>query len=65
MFEVGWWGSLMNLFYNNFKGYWVKEEIVCRGKGILKVSPAPASPIKNFNRSHTGTNLEKAYLITK
>ena len=46
MFEVGWWGSLMNLFYNNFKGYWVKEEIVCRGEGILKMSPAPASLIK-------------------
>ena len=36
----------MNLFYNNFKGYWVKAEIACRGEGILKVSPAPASPIK-------------------
>ena len=35
----------MNPFYNNFKGYWVKAEIVCRGK-VLKVSPAPASPIK-------------------
>ena len=36
----------MNLFYNNFKGYWVKAEIVCGGgggggEGILKVSPAP------------------------
>ena len=39
-------GSLMNLFYNNFKGYWVKAEIVCREEGILKVSPAPAFPIK-------------------
>ena len=47
MFEVGWWGSLMNLFYNNFKGYWVKSEIICRGgEGILKVSAASASPIK-------------------
>ena len=31
--EVGWWWSIMNLFYNNFKGYWVKAEIVCRGRG--------------------------------
>ena len=51
MFEVGWWASLMNPFYNSFKGYWVKAEIVCRGgggegEGILKVSSAPASPIK-------------------
>ena len=38
----------MNLFYNNFKGYWVKAEIVCSGEGILKVSSAPASPIKIF-----------------
>ena len=44
--KVGWWGSLMNLLYNSFKGYWVKAEIVCRGEEILKVSPAPASPIK-------------------
>ena len=36
----------MNLFYNNFKRYWVKAEIVCRREGILKVSPALASPIK-------------------
>ena len=36
----------MNVFYNNFKGYWVTAEIVCRGEGILKVSTAPASPIK-------------------
>ena len=36
----------MNLFYNNFKGYWIKEEIICRGEGIFKVSPAPASPMK-------------------
>ena len=35
----------MNLFYNNFKGYWVKSEIICGG-GILKVSPAPAFPMK-------------------
>ena len=55
----------MNLIYNNFKGYWVKAEIVCRGEGILKVSPAPASLIKIFNRAHTGTNSEKAYLIAK
>ena len=32
----------MILFYNNFKGYWVKAEIVCRGEEILKVLPAPA-----------------------
>ena len=35
-----------DLFYNDVKGYWVKADIVCRGEGILKVSPANASPIK-------------------
>ena len=49
----------MNLFYDNFKGYWVKTEIVCRGEGILKVSPASACSHKKFNRAHTGTNSEK------
>ena len=47
MFEVGWWGSLMNLFYNNFKGYWVKSEIVCGvgGRDIEGVT-SPCLPIK-------------------
>ena len=51
----------MNPLYNNFKRYWVKAEIVCKGERILK----PFLSHKNFNRAHTGTNLEKSYLIAK
>ena len=54
----------MNLFYNNFKGYWVKAEIVCRGVDIEGVT-SPILPHKNVNRAHTGINSEKAYLIAK
>ena len=39
-------GVIMNLFYNNFTQYPLKAEIVCREEEILKVSLAPASPIK-------------------
>ena len=56
----------MNLFYNNFKGYWVKAEMVCRGgEGISEVSPAPASPIKILIVHIQEQNSEKAYLIAK
>ena len=54
----------MNLFYNNFKGYYIKAEIVCRGGDIEGVT-SPCLPHKNFNRAHTGRNSEKAYLIAK
>ena len=33
--------------------------MACRGEGILKVSPAPARPIKIFNRVHTGTKFRE------
>ena len=55
----------MNLFYNNFKGYWVKAEIVCRGGGNIEGVTSPCLHHKNFNCTHTGTNSEKAYLIAK
>ena len=35
---------------NNLKGGWVKAEIVCREKGVLKLSPPLPPPLhKNFN----------------
>ena len=57
----------MNLFYNNFKEYWVKAEMVCGGGGggVSKVSPATASPIKILIMHIQEQNSEKAYLIAK
>ena len=49
MLEVGWWGSLRDLSKNILKQGWVKEKVVHRGEGILKVSP-PLPP-ENFNHT--------------
>ena len=62
MSEVEWWELLINLFYNNYKGYWVKAEMFVEGGDIEGVT-SPCLPHKNFNRAHTGTNSKKAWSV--
>ena len=56
---------MINLFYNNFKGYSIKAEMACGGGGIMKVSPVPACPIKSLIVYIQEQNAEKTYLIAK
>ena len=48
MLKVGWWGVIKGSFQN--RG-WVKAKVVCRGEGVLKVSPRLPPP-ENFNHTH-------------
>ena len=49
----------MNLFYNNFKGYWVKAEMVCTGAGDIEDVTSPCLSHKNFNRAHIETKFRE------
>ena len=51
----GGWGSLRDLSKNILKQGWVTAKVVCRGEGVLKVSPPLLPPPENFN--HTPSHL--------
>ena len=54
MFEVGQWGVIKDLSKISYNRVWVKAKVVCRGKGVLMVSP-PLPP-ENFNCTQNRKN---------